>query len=135
MFHVFLTIIGSFPYNVFPNAANFGSTVLCLICYKIKLSNTKLSGLTIFHIPFKSLAIILFFHILQYIAANPGVQGTYMPQYPPMQAPPVSLSYLSLKEIHLLASVHLTMIYLKAIIVLENDNSPCESNPLPFIRP
>lgn len=29
--------------------------------------------------------------LLQYIAANPGVQGAYMPQYLPMQAPPVSL--------------------------------------------
>lgn len=33
---------------------------------------------------------------LQYIAANPGVQGTYMPHYPPMQAPPVSIQSVSL---------------------------------------
>lgn len=72
--------------------------------------------------PFNSLALILSFHILQYIAANPGVQGAYMPQYPPMQAPPVSSLYLSLIQIFiqnilLLATVHLTVIYLKAIIV------------------
>ena len=47
-----------------------------------------------------SLALILFiFLILQYIAANPGVQGAYMPQYPPLQAPPVSLSYPVLVQI------------------------------------
>lgn len=30
------------------------------------------------------------FSVSQYIAANPGVQGAYMPQYPPMQAAAVS---------------------------------------------
>lgn len=28
----------------------------------------------------------------QYISSNPGVQGAYMPQYPPLHAAPVSFS-------------------------------------------
>uniref|UniRef100_A0A8C2WP03 RNA binding motif single stranded interacting protein 1 n=1 Tax=Cyclopterus lumpus TaxID=8103 RepID=A0A8C2WP03_CYCLU len=35
-----------------------------------------------------------------YISANPGVQGAYMPQYPPMQAAPVSLLCHHLNPFH-----------------------------------
>lgn len=35
-----------------------------------------------------------FLLILQYISTNPGVQGAYMPQYPPLHAAPVSLQRL-----------------------------------------
>lgn len=61
-----------------------------------------------------------FFYILQYISGNPGVQGAYMPQYPPLQAAPVSLLYLivsfnsSFKKFRL-PGVHLTVIYLLPI--------------------
>lgn len=32
-----------------------------------------------------------FLLVFQYISANPNVQGAYIPQYPPIQAVPVSL--------------------------------------------
>lgn len=67
-----------------------------------------------------------FLSILQYIAANPGVQGAYMPQYPPLHAAPVSLSYL-----HRLPGVHLILWHLKIIVVLEHY---CSTTPLLWPR-
>lgn len=32
-----------------------------------------------------------FLLVFQYISANPNVQGAYIPQYPPIQAVPVSI--------------------------------------------
>lgn len=40
--------------------------------------------------------------VFQYIATNPGVQGAYMPQYPPMQAAPVSFSSSDFNKIFIL---------------------------------
>lgn len=43
---------------------------------------------------------VFFSLVLQYIAASPGVQGAYMPQYPPMQAAPVGSSSIHLIQYH-----------------------------------
>lgn len=67
-----------------------------------------------------------FLFILQYIAANPGVQGAYMPQYPPLHAAPVSLLYF-----HRLPGVHLILCDLKIIVVLEYY---CSTTPLLWPR-
>lgn len=55
---------------------------------------------------------------LQYIAASPGVQGAYMPHYPPMQAAPVSSLHLHLIQflqcILIPAGLHLPTVHVKS---------------------
>lgn len=43
-----------------------------------------------------TIKVSVFLLMLQYISTNPGVQGAYMPQYPPLHAAPVSLPCLLL---------------------------------------
>lgn len=54
-----------------------------------------------------------FLLVFQYISANPNVQGAYIPQYPPMQAVPVSIL-----DVYLI-TVFFSVFCLEIIVVLQ----------------